>query len=243
MYFHAMRLWQCKGGDSMVESLCHYLNQVSPAYPPVREIQIVDVGMSHASCDFLSRTINLNGNPNIMFMRLDYNTLGDRGAQLLSSAFAQNKFLKKISLQNCGIGKLGAVSIAQSLLSVQSQIRDVNLRGNPIGTEGITEFLRTCRGARVLKKIDLSDTGFHGGYPMFVNALIELLMVNNVLSEYFLLDNSFTDEAASRVADVLEQCNHVQAFVVSERISTATVERLSAACGKKKAKKKKKKAA
>eukprot|EP00388_Colpodella_angusta_P024454 GDKJ01064117.1.p1 GENE.GDKJ01064117.1~~GDKJ01064117.1.p1 ORF type:complete len:328 (-),score=65.78 GDKJ01064117.1:87-1070(-) len=241
MYFNALRIWKAKGGDSLVESLCHYLNQVDPAYPPVREIQLVDIAMTHASCDFLSRTINASGNPNIMYLRLDYNMLGDRGAELLASAFGQNKSIRKLSLQHCEIEKKGAVAIAQSLLSVQSQIKDVNLRGNPIGTEGVTEFLRACRGTRVLKKLDLSDTGFHGNYPLFINTLLELLKLNNILSEYWLLDNSFPDDAANKVAEILEQVDHVQAFVISERIKPETLERLTAACGKKKKKAKKKK--
>uniref|UniRef100_A0A0G4FQS4 Uncharacterized protein n=1 Tax=Chromera velia CCMP2878 TaxID=1169474 RepID=A0A0G4FQS4_9ALVE len=234
----ALRLWRCGGGDEAARSVCVYLDAKPP--PAVQELQMVDIGLTALAGEFLGKTLSVGGNPNLLYLRLDFNCIGDLGMERIAHGLSLNGTLRKLSAQYCGIGFSGASALGRALMFVNSQVADVNLRGNELGREGVIEFLRGCRRAKALKSLDLSGNKF-GETEDVINAFQYLFQHNTSIESYTLLDNAFSDAGAQQLLAGILGNSHLQKVVVSERVPLATHEAIAIAVGGKKKGKKKKK--
>ena len=83
------------------------------------------------------------------------NHIGDNGISAIAEA-ANKCWLEILHIQKCGITLTGARSLAAALLSNHT-IKELNLRSNPITTEGALLVIKSAIDNTVCQRVLISD--------------------------------------------------------------------------------------
>ena len=130
---------------------------------------------------------------------LDWNSIGNEGANSLAQALRVNTSLSSLHLRGNSIGNEGANSLAQAL-RVNTSLSSLYLARNSIGNEGANSLAQALRVNTSLSSLDLTrnSIGNEGA-----NSLAQALRVNTSLSSLNLSENPIVNEGANSLAQAL----------------------------------------
>ncbi|KAH9586299.1 Leucine-rich repeat [Trypanosoma melophagium] len=160
----------------------------------------------------------LSENDTITRCVLDFNPLGDAGAQAIANGVRWNGSLEDLSLQYCQIFSLGANALAEGVLRC-SNVRIFSLRGNPLGPEGIKYIGLALGIGNRIESIDIADTRFAVS-SQAVEALCQGAESSSSLTCVDMDLNVVTPEAAPLIAAVIQKNNRLVQFRVNERMDS-----------------------
>mmetsp|Transcript_11683 Transcript_11683/g.26034 ORF Transcript_11683/g.26034 Transcript_11683/m.26034 type:complete len:280 (+) Transcript_11683:243-1082(+) len=236
----ALRLWKVGGGDESVRSICYYLDTPPPKGPPaVCDLELIDNDVTPLGCEFLGKTLGLGGNPVIVKLVLDFNRFGTEGVEKLAIGLSQNRTLRSLSMQYCGIGPEGGAHIGTILVYVWSKLEELLLRGNELAAPGTKDILIMAKRAKALKRISMAHNGIRDAGEV-VEALVDLMKTRDNIAKYDFLANELSDEDCRTIIHGAMGLNHLQELRIYERIPETTMEAIASLVGGKKGKKGKK---
>jgi hypothetical protein len=229
--FKALRLWQTGGGDECVRSTCQYITSERQHLlgQGLNELQLTAVGMTPLGCSFIGKAMGFRGNPNIEFLRLDYNNFGSAGLAELAKGLAVNPMLKRLDLNYCGIDEEGGKSLFEILLYNKSQLTQLELRGNSLRNAGLMEMIRGLeKPTTKLVGLDVADNNIG---EEVIEALVKLFQTKKNIERYDLLGNLVTDAGATKIIQGMIGQTHIKELRLPEECSAATFEALATALG------------
>ena len=148
--------------------------------------------------------------PKLTSIDLEYNKIGDDGAQALAEMLTVNHTLTLINLRYNKIGDDGARAVAK-MLNVNHTLTSIDLRDNNIGDDGAQALAEMLKVNQALTSINLGDNKIR---EMGGRALADALKVNCSLDSInlgsvtmFLPNNAIGDNGAQAIAKTLEE-NH-----------------------------------
>ena len=151
-----IHLWGAKIEDEGLRSLSVYLLQNAS----VTSLDITNCAIGPLGCEFLANTFGPGSRNFIIKLKLDYNDIGDKGMQTLSSGLRSNSVLTDLSLAYCNIGQESARFLLEIVINQKCQIKNINLQGNHLRNHGVTVFFRGLTVNGSVESIDLSDNQF-----------------------------------------------------------------------------------
>ena len=95
----------------------------------------------------------------IQELGMSYNRIGDEGITAITTALTNSR-ISQLWVNECGIALTGARSIA-TLLSANHSIRELELRNNPITTEGAHLILQSAVNNKACQ-VDMSIDDAYG---------------------------------------------------------------------------------
>mmetsp|Transcript_57333 Transcript_57333/g.94811 ORF Transcript_57333/g.94811 Transcript_57333/m.94811 type:complete len:476 (+) Transcript_57333:135-1562(+) len=104
----------------------------------------------------------------VEILALQSNPLGDTGAALLGRALAQNRNLRTLGLQQCGIGALGVRHLVKGMHSNES-LTELWLLGNRCASDGahsLAQFIAGGNGALIHLGIESNNIGPEGAQAL-----------------------------------------------------------------------------
>ncbi|KAH9261920.1 hypothetical protein BASA81_000576 [Batrachochytrium salamandrivorans] len=128
-------------------------------------LQVLDCSdqiISNSGCEQLAMRLGLNKHSGLEVLKLDSNAIRSDSAAVLAELLkSPNFFLKELSLANNEIGDRGAVTLSNTLVSLNGQyrLRKLDLSGNPISEQvAETFFARAIAASRkVVRENDNPD--------------------------------------------------------------------------------------
>lgn len=137
--------------------------------------------------DFFER---LSSNTTLILLDLSDNQFGDVEIKLLSKALKQNKFLKKIKINNIGLDDLNA-SILCEALKENSTLKSLSLSTNKVTNLGAETLAEALKLNTTLKSLDISSNQItdDGVYKLCM-----ALKSNHTLIHLDLNDNEYVNE-------------------------------------------------
>ena len=135
------------------------IEEISSIFKQERKLSLESLNLAqNVKCKpiaFANLLCSLSNNSNVPLSRLILNgndlevsqKSNSQATYQLTKAFVTvlscSRFLTHLSLANCGIGKEIMLAIGEGLFK-NSRLQVLNLRGNRIKLNGITEFVRSC---------------------------------------------------------------------------------------------------
>jgi len=100
----------------------------------------------------------------------------------LTKALRMNPVIKELSVSHCGLTAESGRGIMEILIFQESELEEVNFRGNFLGNIGISHILFGLRINKAVNAINLSDNDVNDEIPL-INDLVEMLKLNENLSK------------------------------------------------------------
>ncbi|EPY29560.1 hypothetical protein STCU_04461, partial [Strigomonas culicis] len=122
----------------------------------IEHLDLSSCCISAKGCIYLGKI--LGENSSLKTLKLDFNKIGDSGMAHLNNGLKWNSTLQELSMQYCGITAEGASYLSYVIKS--TNVKELSLRGNPLGDEGAVLVGRALMVGTSIESIDLADTGF-----------------------------------------------------------------------------------
>lgn len=162
-------------------------------------LQLLDCNITPLSCQYLSDALAINRT--LLTLNLDHNTmLGSAGLKALANGLCTNNVIKRLSLAYCGIDENAGRPVKNILLTLGSQLEELNLRGNSLGPQGLQTIARALAVNKTLRSLDYSDNAVELDIPALL-ALADALKVNNTLLELKFDENPIGEKGAQALFD------------------------------------------
>lgn len=161
------------------------------------EIELLENGLKGG--DAIALLDALERSARIECLRLEFNTVGVRGAQRFAEFLRKNKTLLNVSLFKAKIRDKGAVYIGAALME-NTTLRSLKLGANAIGPEGALALATALKVNKSLVILDLRDNGLGVSGATF---LADMLAVNESLQEMHICANAISDAGIVAVAESL----------------------------------------
>ena len=188
-----------KFGDRGLASLCNNLKTTCH----LKTLSVRDCGITEKGVKVLvdSLLAPVNGSLQVLDVgnELRGNAISDAGVAYIAKSLEQNKTLKLLSVNRCGITEKGAECLAVCLRSNKC-LESLHLRGNRIADAGIIAVARSLKQNSSLKLLDVSDCGIS---EIGAELLADCLMVNQSLGVLNISDNQISDIGMTLIASAL----------------------------------------
>lgn len=81
-------------------------------------LELIDNKITYLGCEFLGKTLVPGATcPPVVYLKLDHNTFGSRGSNMLCDGLKSNKMIKLLSLAYCDIDHTGARALFEVLIN------------------------------------------------------------------------------------------------------------------------------
>lgn len=203
-FLREIHLWGAKIEDEGMRALSLYLNQnVS-----VTTLDLTNCTIGPLGCEFLANVFGPGSRNFISKLKIDYNDIGDKGMQTLSSGLRSNITLIELSLAYCNIGQDSARSLLEIVINQKTQLKSLNLQGNHLRNHGVTILFRGLTVNNSIETLDLSDNQF-GEEPGVLSSFMDLIRTHKKIKFINFTFNGFYEEGAQKLLDFLTQLAEV----------------------------------
>ncbi|GMH37109.1 hypothetical protein BSKO_04982 [Bryopsis sp. KO-2023] len=201
-------------GKKLYLRLCDE-NNVMPISQVVRyldqgEIQLTRYGIGLRALVPLAKALEVN--QSIVTLRLGDNGLNDAAVGLILRALAINTRIQEVDLSMNQMGLAGANSIAELLLSKDSNLTSLNLSHNKLPDKGGAAIVDALYSNTTLTELNLSNNKLAEKTAI---ALSNSLQVNNVLRHLNVSWNAFRSRGVAAIAEGLTPNLSIQSVDVS----------------------------
>lgn len=156
----SLRLWKCDLQDAGTGHVAELVRTGPVVDVGLAELELIDDGIGPVGCYALGDALMLGANTTLTSLRLDFNpTIGDEGVRELARGLRTNRTLQQLTLSYCGITAAGAPALAEIIESPISGLVSLDLRGNALGSEGLTIIATAARRSKKLEELVLADNG------------------------------------------------------------------------------------
>mmetsp|Transcript_15596 Transcript_15596/g.49752 ORF Transcript_15596/g.49752 Transcript_15596/m.49752 type:complete len:351 (+) Transcript_15596:246-1298(+) len=236
-----IRLWRSNLGEEGVRAIADLLldtfkRKLEPNSVDISYLQLMDCNVTVAGCGFLSRVLQSGGNAALVTLNLDHNDqIGTAGLRALTEGLCTNVTLRRLSLAYCEIDAEAGRAVKNLLLTYNSALEELNLKGNRLSGKALLGFARALGKNAMLKSLDLSNNDI-GPDKEALQALCEALKVNKTLLQLKLQENHIGDDGAkmltdSGVFDKKDGNTTLKEFVVDVKLQTEVFDSLMRAGG------------
>uniref|UniRef100_A0A8W8KZF3 EF-hand domain-containing protein n=1 Tax=Magallana gigas TaxID=29159 RepID=A0A8W8KZF3_MAGGI len=135
-------------------------------------------------------------------MSLRFQLLSQKAIKSCAIALLRNSKLQSLDLEGCEIRPLGAKYMFD-VLEKRTNITEINLGSNKLGTEGLQWIVRLLQSNHHIKSINLSDNQFDDSDAVYIS---DILHGDNILTELNLSHNNFSAEGGLIIGSALG-CN------------------------------------
>ncbi|GBG26653.1 NACHT, LRR and PYD domains-containing protein 1 [Hondaea fermentalgiana] len=164
-------------------------------------LQLLDCNITPLSCKYIGESLAMGSNKTLLTLNLDYNVkLGTAGLRALTNGLCSNSIIKRLSLSYCGIDDTGGRAVKNILLTIGTQLEELNLKGNRLGAQGLIAFSKALGNNKVLRSLDFSDNAVGVEIPALM-ALAEALKINDTLVELKFDENHIEEAGAQALLD------------------------------------------
>ncbi len=227
-----LSFWRASFGDEGGVLLANWLRLNSS----IKLLEMIDTKITLHTCKAFSNA--LQSNETLNTVTLDYNDLGDEGAQYLSIGLSWNPSIANLSLKYCNITENGGVVIGNEMIGKNQSLVSLNLQGNPIGPNGIIQIGQNLPKHPKLESLNLADTAF-GSSKEAVIELATGIQQNELLAALNLNLNKLDEEAARKLLEVVQNKPNLKSLILFEEMSTSLFVEFMEAIKKNKGAKKK----
>lgn len=190
-HLQSLRLWDANIGDEGVTVLLDYMCETSNT--TIQLIECLNCNITAQGCITFSKLFDPLKIYSIKYLTLDYNFIGNEGLVNLMTHMKDARYLKYLSLANCGIDEHGAKIFTDIFNNPEIKLEELNLQGNPLKNAGITEILGLLYYNNTLKELNLNNTVI-GNNPELALLIARLMISNTTLGAYYLNFNMITNE-------------------------------------------------
>ena len=169
-------------------------------------VELTDCGIGERGCKALGDAMERN--TVLTRLCLDFNQIGNRGAELLGSmSLNRASALQSLELSFCGLTAGAGPLLASGVLRCPT-LRNLELKGNALGAEGVLAVLGGVRAQPGLFHLGLADTGI-SREPEVQAALLELFATVPLCCEYDLMGNMLGDQFCYQVLQLTRVHEHL----------------------------------
>ena len=186
---------------SDITSIQSFVNIPPHILQNMRVLHLNSNKLDGSACDLLARAVL--SMTSLEELWLDHNPIGSGGAVELIKALCGSG-VKKLSLQNTGIGEPDCEAVCELLKTSHSRnttLIDLCLAFNPIGEEGVTAVARMLVENKSLTQLWLFGCHISG---QGASELAAALCKNSTLKELYMQYNTIGVEGASSMSDMLQ---------------------------------------
>lgn len=158
----------------------------------------------------------LHSNTCLERLCLDFNTIGDKGAEALATMLQHNTALQDLQLFGNHIGDAGAVALAHSLRTGNTTLRKLNLASNQLTHTAIQTFGTLLPNMQGLKELNLGEnTKFVDSNDESSKCILNGLCQNVVLETLHFPSDTNSDDIVSEIQYLL-LCNKAGRRILRE---------------------------
>ncbi|KAJ8962336.1 hypothetical protein NQ318_018318 [Aromia moschata] len=169
---------------------CQKLGKAVRELPNLSTLRIHKSILEYKHCQALMKELIVN--QTLVELDLSNCQIGDDGALCVAKVLGVHPTLKVLNLSNNLIGQIGAESLGYTLLLEGcAQLDVLNLRLNPLGSEGALGIMRALVRCDIPKEVSMSGVQFDDDTPMKIGKMIK---INRGLKKLDLSSNWFGDE-------------------------------------------------
>lgn len=139
--------------------------------------------------------------PILEVLDLSHCQIGNSGALCIAYLLKQGIHLKVLNLTNNGIGKLGSEGIGFAILQGGCpNLTELNLKSNPLGTEGAMGIMRALVRCSDPKKLSMASCQFEDDTPLKV---CQMLKLNDTLKNLDISSNWFGNDIGTVLVEAV----------------------------------------
>jgi Ran GTPase-activating protein (RanGAP) involved in mRNA processing and transport len=146
-----------------------FLSHVPHANPYVLQIDLSQRGLVPSDARLVKMALLQNANMSVL--KLGYNNLGDKGAEILASGISKHRALESIDLGFNNIGNEGCKALAQAIPR-DGTLHTFYLAGNLIGEDGALSIADVIRKGSSLRRLYLTGNRLGGAGVMAITEAI-----------------------------------------------------------------------
>lgn len=244
----SLRIWWSNIGDEGCTPLAELL-RLGGAEIQINYLELWDNNIGPRGALALGRSLMVGNNRSLLTLKLDYNRdLGTEGVAALCKGLRTNSTLKQLHLPYCNIDSGAGEPLSEMLTYTRLGLTMLNLKGNQLRGQGLSDLCAGLEKSRSLVDLDLSDNDIgEQDSEALERFALALMMPTAVLANISLLYNRIGEAGANALLPALDPSNkRIQQFLVDETLPPPLFEALSRVSaggkgGKKKKGKKKKK--
>lgn len=179
-----LALWNANLQDEGTSATAAYL----ASNRSVTSLELTDCGIGELGCKALADA--LERNMTLTRLCLDFNQIGNRGAELLGG-LRFNRALTSLELAYCGLTAEAGPLLASGVMRCAT-LKTLELRGNELGAEGVLAILAQIKARPGLFHLGLADTSVNRE-PEVQAALLDVMASVSTCCEYDLMGNMLGD--------------------------------------------------
>ncbi|KAG1668299.1 hypothetical protein FOA52_011196 [Chlamydomonas sp. UWO 241] len=161
----------------------------------------------------------------LQVLALDHNELGNVGVRVLSQGLKRCMSLQHLSLEDCGIGPVGAAALAEAMMpdespqvaALQPRLLALNLSRNPLGGAGLSALCNGLDHASALMVLNLAATELTAVDVPALKRLAGVLLRRQNIDQVDLDANFFGDVGAAAFIPFLAEAKYMRKFRVTGR--------------------------
>ncbi|KAH9369363.1 hypothetical protein HPB48_022454 [Haemaphysalis longicornis] len=162
----------------------------------LKELTLSETGLKVADCIELFKALE---GSTVEHLKLEFNTVGIRGAHQFALLLQNNTTLRSVSLQRTKIQAKGAIAIA-SALQTNMTLAALRVASNNIGPRGAQALADALKVNNSLLVLDVRDNSVCSAGA---KALADMLTVNTKLEELHVCGNTINDDGIVAIAESL----------------------------------------
>ncbi|KAB1277105.1 Leucine-rich repeat-containing protein 74A [Camelus dromedarius] len=172
--------------------------------------------------------IALVSNTTVLTLELADNSIMEEGILSLVEMLQENYYLQEMNISDNNLGLEGARILSEFLQNDTSSIFSLQLSGNNFKEESAELFCQALSANYRIKTLDLSHNQFSDKTGEYLGQMLGDAMVNTALKKLNLSMNSFGNEGASALGEVLRLNNCLAHLdVSSNNISNEGLSKIS----------------
>lgn len=162
----------------------------------LKELTLSETGLKVAHTTELFKALEES---TLEYLKLEFNTVGIRGAQQFALLLEKNGTLRSVTLQRTRIQAKGAIAIASALRNNTTLVA-LRMASNNIGPRGAQALADALKVNSSLQVLDLRDNSV---CTVGAKALAHMLTVNRKLEELHVCGNTISDDGIVAIAESL----------------------------------------
>ena len=184
-HLQTLVLWSANLQEEGTKGIANYLGKNRT----LLTLELTDCGINEMGCKSLSDA--LEKNTVLTRLCLDFNQIGNRGAQLLEG-LSFNRALANLELSYCGLTAAAGPLLADGLMKCPT-LKTLELKGNELGAEGVLAVLGANKAKPGLFHLGLADTSI-SREPDVQTLLLDCMATTPMCCEYDLMGNMLGDQ-------------------------------------------------
>ncbi|CAG9769592.1 unnamed protein product [Ceutorhynchus assimilis] len=191
---------------------CQKLGKAFQDHQNLRIIRIHRSKLEFRHCQALIQ--GLVGHHTVQVLDLSHCKIGDTGALCCAYLLKTGTNLKTLNLSNNDIGKIGSEGIGFAMLQGNCEmLHELNLRCNPLGTEGVMGIMRAVVRCAIPKILCIAACSFEDETAV---KICQMLKLNDTLKELDISANWIGDDIGDMLVESLESNEIIEKLDVRE---------------------------